>query len=463
MRRSARDATSPTDWLFAGLALGNLAASVSVVWERAATVGVLDLVSDYRVSGLMSAMHTGGAYVDGFLVLSLPFVLLPLSHARHVSLKAFWALVAAVGVYAVFVTFSRGALLGLAVAALVWTSALAIRGAGDAAGTRRRTVPFVQVLAGVAFVAGLAAIAIGAPYMRERMAASSAVLDERLAHWSGAWERMGGGVASMLTGTGTGRFPAVYFWANVRGAALPPSYRIAPGAEPDGPVLQLGGGAGLYIEQRVFLDPGAVYTASLRARGTGGEPRLALALCKKGIVQSLRCSQVSFTLSGEWQRYTAELDDPEPLSGAMLFPMTVLSVSNPAMGSVVELDDVSFRAPGGSDRVENGDFGRGMDRWFMASDDHLAWHAKNLYLHLALESGLVGLMAFLVLLARASVLAARSLRHDAAAAIVLSAVAGFLAVGLGDTLVDSPRLLLALLLVVVGALDRFDSSASQRR
>jgi hypothetical protein len=61
------------------------------------------------------------------------------------------------------------------------------------------------------------------------------------------------------------------------------------------------------------------------------------------------------------------------------------------------------------------------------------------------------------------VLAARSLRHDAAAAIVLSAVAGFLAVGLGDTLVDSPRLLLALLLVVVGALDRFDSAASQRR
>ena len=49
-------------------------AALSVLWERLAFTDLLNFSSDYRVTGLFWEMHIGGAALDGFLALTVPFV-----------------------------------------------------------------------------------------------------------------------------------------------------------------------------------------------------------------------------------------------------------------------------------------------------------------------------------------------------------------------------------------------------
>ncbi len=108
-------------WLAVGLMLGLAAASLAAVWERMAFVGLFNFSTDYRTTALFWEMHVGGAALDGFLALLLPFVLRELFVAH--STRRWGAVVAclALAAYASLTTFSRGVYLavpvGLAVAA----------------------------------------------------------------------------------------------------------------------------------------------------------------------------------------------------------------------------------------------------------------------------------------------------------------------------------------------------------
>ena len=82
-------------------------AALACVWERAAYVGLADFSTDYRTTALFWEMHVGGAALDGFLALTLPFAVHQLLIARH---PLRWALAAALcvlGAYAALSTFSR--------------------------------------------------------------------------------------------------------------------------------------------------------------------------------------------------------------------------------------------------------------------------------------------------------------------------------------------------------------------
>ncbi|PQJ96049.1 hypothetical protein [Chromatium okenii] len=57
-----------------GLVLGLLLAGLSIIWERLMFTGPFDFSQSYRATGLFSAMHLGGASIDGFLALTLPFI-----------------------------------------------------------------------------------------------------------------------------------------------------------------------------------------------------------------------------------------------------------------------------------------------------------------------------------------------------------------------------------------------------
>ena len=61
------------DALATGLTAGLGLASLSILWERLAFPGFLNFSSDYRTTALFWEMHVGGAALDGFLVLTLPF------------------------------------------------------------------------------------------------------------------------------------------------------------------------------------------------------------------------------------------------------------------------------------------------------------------------------------------------------------------------------------------------------
>ena len=99
----------------AGLVAGLVAASLAVVWERIAFTDLLNFSTDYRTTALFWEMHVGGAALDGFLALTLPFAVWML-HAdrRPVVRVACWGAVA-LAAYAVLTTFSRGLYLAVAV------------------------------------------------------------------------------------------------------------------------------------------------------------------------------------------------------------------------------------------------------------------------------------------------------------------------------------------------------------
>ena len=104
----ARRGSQASTRLTIGLMLGLIGASLATVWERAAFVGLLNFSTDYRTTGPFWEMHVGGAALDGFLALLMPFALRDL-FVPHATWR--WACGVAcivLGAYACLTTFSRG-------------------------------------------------------------------------------------------------------------------------------------------------------------------------------------------------------------------------------------------------------------------------------------------------------------------------------------------------------------------
>jgi hypothetical protein len=106
--------------LVQGLTLGVALVALTTVWERAAFTGVLDFSSDYRTTGMFWEMHVGGAALDGFLVLTLPFALRALAMAHTPARWAMAAVVLVLATYASLTTFSRGVYLAVPVGVVIY-------------------------------------------------------------------------------------------------------------------------------------------------------------------------------------------------------------------------------------------------------------------------------------------------------------------------------------------------------
>lgn len=103
-----------------GLMLGLAAAALTTLWERLAFTGLLNFSTDYRTTGMFWEMHVGGAALDGFLALAVPFAARELMVVRS-ALR--WGLAAALltlAAYACLTTFSRGVYLAVPVGMLVF-------------------------------------------------------------------------------------------------------------------------------------------------------------------------------------------------------------------------------------------------------------------------------------------------------------------------------------------------------
>lgn len=96
------------DRIALGLAGGLAVVSIVAVWERIAFPGLTNMSSDYRITALFWEMHVGGAALDGFLALTLPFsVWWMLRPGRPLHTLAA-VLLFAMASYVCLVTFSRG-------------------------------------------------------------------------------------------------------------------------------------------------------------------------------------------------------------------------------------------------------------------------------------------------------------------------------------------------------------------
>ncbi|HEY8877879.1 MAG TPA: hypothetical protein VIN03_09970 [Roseateles sp.] len=102
--------------LLLGLVLALAGGSAAALWERLAYTGLLNFSTDYRTTALFWEMHVGGAALDGFLVLTLPFALLALLRTRSPWRFGIGLVIVLLAAYACLTTFSRGVYLALPLA-----------------------------------------------------------------------------------------------------------------------------------------------------------------------------------------------------------------------------------------------------------------------------------------------------------------------------------------------------------
>lgn len=428
-----------------GMGLGVLAAALGVLAERAAFPGVFDFDQGYRAVGLFFAMHTGGAYIEAYFALALPFLAWWTLGSRGGARLA-GAAMFALGLYALLVTYARAGYLAAALAMLV----LALAGR-----VRARAALLAALLALLAW-----SVTQGAA-MQQRYARTGYDLAVRAAHWIDAARMMETRPGSWLTGMGLGRYPATYFLHSGEGIA--PSYLALHGGGGN-TWLALAAGDPLYLEQLVDLRPGRRYHLSFRARSADPDAGLRAPVCEKWLLYSARCAWQTILVGdtgGAWRDFSASFIAPGRMERRIPRPLK-LSLFSQAEGSALDLDDLSLRGDDGRELLRNGDFEQGLDRWLFASDNHMPWHLENTWLQLAFEQGLPGLAAFGALLLCAQRALARRLRaREPFAPALAAALAAFLALSLLDSLFDFPRLATLVYLILIYTLS--DSKKTMRQ
>lgn len=306
--------------------------------------------------------------------------------------------------------------------------------------------PASQAIAAVAITSACVAVFTGGSYMGDRFSDSGRDLRGRLSHWQESLAMMHG-PADWTLGKGLGRYHAGQFFERP-GAERPGSHawqRLDDRGDGQltltGPGHVAGWGEIYRFSQRVPALPGR-WQVDARLRPSG-ELRLHVEICAKHLLYDAGCSTGSQVLrpqSGTWQTVSIRTDGSVTPAGPQGLPtLAMFSIAVATAGAKLEIDQLRLIAPDGREIGRNPGFQDGLAGWFFSSDrHHLPWHAKNLGLHLLIEQGAIGLVAFSLLMIGAL---ARLARRDAGpmAGTLAGALTGFLVVGLFDSLLDAPR------------------------
>jgi len=462
-----------------GVLFGLAATCLAIAWERRLFVGLLNFSTEYRPTALFSAMHTGGAALDAYLALTMPFVAFLL--VRRGSGRILAGLVlATLAVYASLTTFSRGLWLASALSLLIGAAtyerrlaaqvafALALLWPARALGTRALACLFALAAAAAAIqlrarplrrrrtllVFGAAALfatvvpIAGGSYARERASTVGRDLSSRMAHWRDVLHIIDSHPGARWLGLGLGRFPENYLWFNQDGE-FPGALRFSPHLILAPARYRAGYGEMLRVEQTLDGVSSEPLRLTLTVRRSD-DVHLHAAICERWLLYPANCRAIPLRMpppDGAW--HAVQADFALTVREGLFGPPIVLELAAAAGSGRIEVGGVSLR-DARRELVRNGDFARGFDHWFFTSDRyHLPWHVKNMMLNALFETGWIGtgaLAALLVCLARHLVRAPQPQRS-----IYLASLTGVLAVGLFDSVFDTPRLTLAFFLFVFAA------------
>ena len=493
---------APVGMLLArGIAAGTAVVALAAVWERLAFTGLWNTDIYYRTTALFWEMHVGGAAIEVFLVLALPFVVAQAIHARTNAWRVIAILLLLLAVYACVSTLSRSLYIALGVAAIPAVWVVAARRTQVVAGARGARLPkglaAVALVATGAWVAQLlvpsigyggsllvagamwtlllvaellrrpagavrwrdhAALAValvlvvelgavreGTAFLTSRLDRVSEDFVKRSAHWSGALSILES-PADWLVGRGFGRFPVDYP-ERVKDIEYPGAFRVV--AETGGRFARVVGPptkrgiAGVFgVSQRVGPLAGGSFTATFEARAARGQP-LLLSLCEKHLIYEAECEyEVVGIFPGEWQRYAVAIDAGHLQGGPWYAPRPVLfSVASASVGGQVDIDNVRLIDSDGRDRVANGDFSAAAAQWFFTGRYYfLPWHTDSVIVELLVERGVLGLVLFTWLLVGAIAAWAGPVgRQDPLSPYVVAALAGCAVLGLFSSVLDVPR------------------------
>jgi hypothetical protein len=462
-----------------GMLIGAAVVAVAVGWERATQPGLLDFSSPYRTVALFWEMHVGGAAIDAYLAMAVPFVAWAVLRARTPAGFAAAATLALVAEYACLTTFARGVYLAVAGGLLV-VAVLAWRSRPVPAGPRwRRRAGALLV---VAMTLEVAAVFGSDSFMLARLTQSHRDFVGRLQHWREGASVLDGPSAWAL-GIGVGRFPAAHA-AAVPARAFPGEARVVEDHAGEawlrlrGPSRADAPSGRFAVTQRV-LAPGEALQVTFDVRSDRPE-RIETSLCRAHLLYERDCRRASIVVpaGGDWQHAALRLageregdgesagdGEDDATRGARTFSLRLLD----AGGATVAIDNVAVTGGAATTNLlRNGDFSRGAAHWFPAARDaYVPWHVDNLALELLIEEGMVGLATFsLVMLLAFATLLGRGARDAPApteAPCLAGALTGALLVGLVSSVLDMPRVafllfLLAFVAIALGSAPRRDDT-----
>ena len=459
---------TPVSRLFTvGMLAGLSATGMVILWERMIFSGLFNFDNDYRITALFSGMHTGDAFVDGYLITAFPFIMACFLGWRGYFSKLLGVGLFALTLYGILVTFSRMNYLALGIIGLV----LGVRTLMMINRLRRYRTLFTVVLL-ILVAAAVTLPVLKGSYIQQRFATTATSWGERLDHWSMTLRMRSPDWITTLFGMGQGSFPRTYFWKNEKGI-VPATYQYLN--EDNNLFLQLGSGDSLYMGQRIQASVDVPYTLSMDLRSNRQGSDLTIPICEKSLLYSFNCTWLDVPIKsppGQWQHYqiTVRLKPPETVSRfALTRRPLALVLYNGQPDTLLDIDNIQLTAPDGLQLIKNGDFSAGQDYWLFTTDNHLPWHSKNLWVQILFESGWAGLTVFSILLAAVfTSLYRRFSSTDSVTALVLMAsLSGFLVVGLFSSLFDEPRMTLLFFLLVWLALlnppDAADSHSQRWR
>jgi len=441
LRGNGIDAHVPFTW---GMVTGLMVTTGVVVWERMAFSALGDFSDGYRVTGLISASHTGGAYIDCFIAAAIPYLMLITFTAHHRALRMGWMLLLMAAIYALMVTFSRGGLASLGlVTALVLLFRLRhiwLQGRGHYG---------AMVLTG-AIIAAVLPIFFS-DFVQSRVSNTGDDLQFRQAHWRDALAIRNTDWATSAFGMGLGTFPSTKYWRSTLHPRMG-TYSLAN--EANNNFLRLGGGDAIGLDQFVDIKPGQTYWLKLDVRPSTPGGTLTVPICEKSLLTSATCITPSFQLGdqvGEWRslatQFSADTLAVKPWYSQRPVKLS-LTVGNTA--STIDIDNVTVLTEQNTKLLRNGDFASGLDSWLLAAATplHAHWRTNNLYLGVLFDQGWFGLIALGSLLASALALGLKKCWQGPGTTIApVAALLGFLTGGMADTQIDAPRFLLLLLML----------------
>jgi len=445
-----------------GILLGLMGVLFAVVVERYLFTGLFDFESVmHRVRGSFVTMHTGGGHIDAFLVTTIPFLLYPFITQARLWVRLVALITLLVSLYVVFVTYSRGPYIVAGGVGLVMLASFVL------AVYKQVSTKWV---AGISLLVLSVAISWAAipfvfnSFLTQRLSIVTQDKETRVNQWARVANYVDGSAMTYLFGHGPGLLPRSIMLDHLNTDQPSAMHELV--SDEGNVFLSLSAGRSLYTNQYVSVEQDKRYEYSFRYRSPESIARLRFSLCEKWIDDSFRCQVTAFELaaSDDWTtvNYPILIDAFPPVAfrdtATSHRPITIgISVVGATM---MALDNIDLSNMSGRSLLRNGDFSSGKDYWFVTSDDHLDWHAKNVIVNIYHDQGVLGVLSFLGLVTLAlSCLLKQLVNHNRKAVILLGALTGYLGVGMVASVFEVPQLAL-LLYFVVGVIFLLPSSSS---
>ncbi len=309
--------------------------------------------------------------------------------------------------------------------------------------------------------------------MRQRFLDSAKDYGTREGNWRTGLSVRDDGVLPTLFGMGLGTYSRT---AEMRSPVDRPG-NIAVRRDAEGAYVAMRIEAPLYLGQKVNVPVSGDLHLILQARSEDQFTTLGGSLCDKVLLYSDRCRGDSFPINpsgqssrGAWRTIEVPLPVYGLGEGLQTFGLrwlrrpVELSLFGGPSGHRVDIRNVHLWDDEGREVLTNGDFSHSLDRWTVTDDDHLAWRMKNTYLMLVFQTGILGLLAFLLLggLALAGGIRTAA-RGSVAGAAVAGSVVSFLVSGLFDDVLEPTRLATLLFLVCFSGLLQWENSNPRPR